>query len=113
MIPLSLDNTLLEAVIRFGSSNEDEVAFIWYPDSCTDMDTAYSLLHMWIMTIYPDIVASYERFDDKDPFQPIILDYVVPLSIADKDLGQLSVVVTYKTCYTDKDGKKMITLSVD
>ena len=52
---------------------------------------------MWIMTTYPDIVASYERDDDADAFQPITLDYDVPTSAAEKEVSKLSAVVTYKT----------------
>lgn len=100
---LSLDNTLPVAVIRFGSSDKDEVAITCYLDSCTAINTVNSLLHMWIMTAHPNIVASRERFDDKDSFQLIRLDCTVPSSIDDKNSRKFSAVVTYMKRYTDKE----------
>ena len=96
-ISLSLNNKLLSAVIRFGTSEESEIAFSCHLDSCAAMNTENSLLHMWIMTIYPEIVASCERYDDDKLFQTITLDYVYPLSAADKDASKLFAVVSYKT----------------
>ena len=63
---------------------------------------------MWIMTTYPEIVASYERYDDDKPFQPITLDCIVPSSAAEKDSSKLSAVVTYKTRYTDVEGDMVL-----
>ena len=54
------------------------------------------------MTVHPNIVASYERFDDKDSFQLITLDCTVPSSIDDKNSRKFSAVVTYMKRYTDK-----------
>ena len=61
------------------------------------MNTENFLLHMWIMTIYPEIVASCERYDDDKPFQTITLDCAYPSSAADKDASKLFAVVAYKT----------------
>ena len=74
------------------------------------MNTANELLHMWIMTTYPEIVLKYERYDDVVAFQPITLDCAIPTSNAEKDKGKLSSVVTYKTRYHKEDGT-MMTLS--
>ena len=73
------------------------------------MSTANSLLHMWIMTTYPDIVLSYEKFDDDQPFKPIQLDCAVPSLLVDKEANKLTAMATYKTSYTDSNGK-MITI---
>ena len=67
---VSLDNALPAAVIRFGSLDDTEVVFLCHLDSYAAINTANSLLHMWSMTTYPDIVLSYERFDDDQPFKP-------------------------------------------
>ena len=42
-IPLSLDNNLLSTVIRFGSSESDEIVFSCHLDSCAAMNTGNSL----------------------------------------------------------------------
>ena len=55
------------------------------------------------MTTYPEIVASYEHYDDDTPFQPITLDCAVPSSTAEKDASKLPAVVTYKTRYTSTE----------
>ena len=65
---------------------------------------------MRIITTYPDIVASYEWYDNTDNFQPITLDCAVPTLVAKKEASKLSAVVTYKTRYQDED-EKMTTLS--
>ena len=109
-MPLSIDNDLPSTVLRFGSSDKNEIAFAVHCDSCAAMNTANELLHMWIMTTYPEIVLKYERYDDVVAFQPITLDCAIPTSNAEKDKGKLSSVVTYKTRYHKEDGT-MMTLS--
>ena len=109
-MPLSLDNNLPAATLRFGKNNDNEVAFSCHLDSCAAMNTGNKLLHMWIMTTYPDIVVSYEQYNDENPFRPITLDCAVPTSAAEKEASKLSAVVTYMTRYTDDNGKP-ITLS--
>ena len=69
------------------------------------MNTGSLLLHMWIITTYPDIVLSYEQYNDANSFQPITLDCAIPASEVEKESGKLSAVITYKTRYCDKDGK--------
>ena len=72
------------------------------------MNTRNSLLRMWMMTTYPEIAASYKRYDDDKPFQPITLDCAVPSLAAEKDTSKLPVVVTYKTRYTDVKGDMVL-----
>lgn len=109
-MPLSVDNGLPSTVLRFGSSDENEISFAVHCDSCAAMNTANELLHVWIMTTYLEIVQKYERYDDVAAFQPIILDCAIPTSDAEKSKGKLSSVFTYKTRYNKKDGI-MMTLS--
>ena len=45
-MPLSLDNNLPEAVLRFGSTTDDEIPFSCHLDSCAGMNTGNLLLHM-------------------------------------------------------------------
>ena len=106
-MPLSLDNDLPAAVFSFGTSIDNEVEFSCHMDSCAAMNTANLLLHQWIMTTYPDIVDSYEHFNDDNPFQPIELDCAVPNSDSKQNRNKLTAVVTYKTRYCNLDGKPM------
>ena len=69
-----LDNDLPATVLRFGASNDNGIVCSCHLDSCTAMNTGNTLLYMWIMIKYPDIVISYERYDDSYVFQPITLD---------------------------------------
>ena len=80
---LPLDNNLPSKVIQFGSSDDNEIAFSCHLDSCTATNTGNSLLHTWIMTTYPDIVASYEAYGDIDVFQPVTLDSAAYFSAAE------------------------------
>ena len=106
-MPLSLDNCLPAAVIRFGTSSENEIPFACHLDSCAAMNTGSLHLHQWIMTKYPHLVEKYEQFDDANPFRPITLDCAVPQSEAEKTTGKLTAVVTYRTRYVDKVGKNL------
>ena len=103
-----LDNNLPSTVIRFGSSDNNDIVFSCHLDSCAAMNTGNSLLHMWIMTTYPEIIASYERYDDDEPFQHITLDCAVPSSAVENDTSNFFAVVTYKTRYTDVNGDMML-----
>ena len=62
------------------------------------------------MITYPEIIASYGRYADDEPFQHITLDCVVPSSAAEKDASKLSKVVTYKTIYTDVNRNMVLSL---
>lgn len=109
-IPLSVENDLPAVNIRFGSTDGNDIVFACHLDSYTAMNTANSLLYMWIMTTYPDIVISYEQFNDNEGFQPITLDCAIPSSEQEKDDSKLSAAVTYKMRCVDATGK-MIALS--
>ena len=109
-MPLALDNGLPAAVLRFGTSVENEIPFSCHLDSYTAMNTGSLYLHQWIMTRHPHLVEKYEQFDDAHPFRSIMLDCIVPQSKAEKTTGKLTTVVTYKTWYVDNDGN-ILTLS--
>ena len=106
-MPLALDNGLPAAVLRFGTSVEDEIPFSCHLDSCAAMNTGNLHLHQWIITQHPHLVESYEQYDDEHPFRPITLDCAVPQSEAEKTTGKLTAVVKYKTRYVDKDNNPL------
>ena len=64
-----------------------------------------TVLHQWVITNHPHIVASYEEFNDANPFTPLKLDCAVPTLDGDDDLsGKLTAVVEYRTRYTLPNG---------
>ena len=62
-----LDNGLPAVIYRFGKSDDQEVPFSCHLESCAAMNTYSLLLHVWIITSYPEIVHSYEQYDDDTP----------------------------------------------
>lgn len=93
---LSLDNNLPSTVLRFGSNDENEVAFSVHYDRYASMNTANELLHIWIITLYPEIVVSYELYDDANSFHTITLDCDVSTSNSLKEVENLIAVIVYK-----------------
>ena len=103
-MPLDLDNGLPAIEVRFGSNTNDETCFLCHVDSCAAMNTGNLLMHEWIMTTYPGIVCSYEKFDDENPFEPLSLACAVSIEDLTATYGQLTSVVTYHTQYRDEKG---------
>ena len=102
---LLLGECLRVAIIRLGSSSDDEVAFMCHFDSYAVMNTANLTLYQWIITTYPAIVESYEQLYDSNPFHQIGLDCAVLSANASDIADHLSTVVIYKTQYTNTDNK--------
>jgi hypothetical protein len=103
-MPLDLDNGLPSIEMRFGLDSASETCFACHVDSCAAMNTGNKLVHEWIMTTFPEIVCSYEQFDDENPFEPLRLACAVTIEDITATYGQLSGVVTYHTQYKDKHG---------
>lgn len=60
----------------------------------------------------PNIVASFERFDDSNPFEPIKLGGAIrhPDDYNESMHGQLTAIIRYKTPYFDNDGSPICIL---
>ena len=60
----------------------------------------------------PGIVASFERFDDSNPFEPIKLGGAIrhPDDYNESMHGQLTAIIRYKTPYFDNDGSPICIL---
>ena len=106
-MPLSSDNGLPSAVFRFGSTDKNEIPISCHIDSSAAMNIANLLIHMWIITISPEIVHIYEHHSDVNPFQPILLYCAIPTADAALDKNKLTAVITYYTRYVDCDGNKL------
>ena len=106
-MPLDLDNGLPAIELRFGSNANNETCFLCHVDSCAAMNTGNETVHKWIMTTYPEIVCSFEQFDDENPFEPLSLACAVSIEEITASYGRLTSVVTYHTQYNDKNGVNM------
>ena len=103
-MPLDLDNGLPAIEMRFGTTDIDELCFLCHIDSCAAMNTGNLRVHKYIMTEHPEIVCSYEQFDDENPFEPLSLACAVSMENITATYGKLTSVVTYHTQYKDKNG---------
>jgi hypothetical protein len=61
------------------------------------------LFHQWVISTYPDLVHSFEQFDDANPFEAIKLLGAVqdPASFDEEAHGRLTAMVRYRMPYTD------------
>ena len=91
----------------FGTSDTNEEKLCNHVDSCAVMNVGNIKLHQWIITINPDIVDIYIKFDDENPFDPIRLN--CDLGEENKNLkGMLTSLVTQITRYKDNNKKPQL-----
>ncbi len=108
-MPLDLDNGLPGILVRFGSTDEEEISFTCLVDTCAAMNTGNLKVHQWIMTQYPSLVAEYVQYDDENPFEPLKLECAVKdIPTENDDSSKLTAIVRYWTRYTEPDGKRAI-----
>lgn len=103
-MPLRVDNGLPHLRLLLGAFADATLSVLF--DSGAALSSGYLPYHLWIMREYPDIVASFERFDDTNPFEPIKLGGAIrhPDDYNESLHGQLTAVIRYKTPYVDNDG---------
>ena len=110
-MPIDIDNGLPAVAMRFGDTDEGEVAFRVSIDSCAGLNIGNLKIHQWVATTYPHIVKKWVEFDDKDQFEPLALNCALKdLDNKDSTTGKLTALVTYLTRYTTIDNQP-ITLS--
>ena len=96
------------------TSEADEVIFFTHADLCAAMKVCNLVLRKWIVTTKPEIVHNYIKFNDKNPFDPILLNCALlqdtnapfPYNLA----RNLTGLVTYKTIHVD-DNDRSVSLS--
>ena len=71
---LSVSNGLPAAKFRLGDCDAQEVPYRIHLDLYASINTGNLLVHQWLVMKYPDIIYSYEIFDDANPFRTIIFD---------------------------------------
>jgi hypothetical protein len=103
-MPIRVDNGLPHIRLSLGSSDDTALSVLF--DSGAALSSGYLPYHLWIMRENPDLVASFERFDDANPFEPIKLGGAIrhPDDYNESVHGQLTAIVRYKTPYVDHDG---------
>ena len=108
-MPLDIDNGLPGILLRLGTDNQSDTCFLCHIDSCAAMNTGNLLLHQFIITTHPSIVAEYIQYDDSEPFDPIQLQCAVnELDKITEEHGKLTAIVRYRTPYTYADGKPVL-----
>lgn len=104
-MPLDLDNGLPGVLLRLGLAEGENVCFMCHVDSCAAMNTGNLLLHQYVITQHPHLVAEYVQYDDSHPFEPIQLQCAVDdATRSSTEHGRLTAIVRYHTPYTDKHG---------
>ena len=107
-MPIDVDNGLPGIELWFGSDSASEVAFICHMDTCAAMNTGNLLVHQWLMTTYPHIVAEYIQYDDIKPFEPLQLHCAInDLEKMESLHGKLTAVVRYRLRHT-QNGKPAV-----
>ena len=108
-MPLDIDNGLPGILLRLGADDKSDTCFLCHIDSCAAMNTGNLLLHQFIITNHPNIVAEYIQYDDSEPFDPIQLQCAVnDLDKITNDHGKLTAIVRYRTPYTYANGKPVL-----
>jgi hypothetical protein len=102
-IPIRVDNGLLHIRLRLGPSDDTALSVLF--DSGAALSSGYLSYHLWIMREHPNLVTSFERFDDANPFKPIKLGGAIrhPDDYNESLHGQLTAIIRYKTPYIDTD----------
>ena len=108
-MPLDLDNGLPGILVRVGLEQDSDMCFMCHVDSCAAMNTGNLLLHQYLITQHPHLVAEYIQYDDSHPFEPIQLQCAVDDNATDlADQNKLTAIVRYHTPYTDAEGKPVL-----
>ena len=76
-MPLDINNGLPKIHIKFITSYINEANFCTHIYSCAGINFGNIRLHQWIITTNPDIVESYIKFDDENPFNPVRLNFAL------------------------------------
>jgi hypothetical protein len=103
-MPIRVDNGLPHIHISLGISSDASLSIIF--DSGAAPSSGYLPYHLWVMRERPDLVASFEQFDDANPFEPIKLGGAIsqPDDYNELEHGTLTAIIRYHTPYADHKG---------
>jgi hypothetical protein len=103
-MPIRVDNGLPHIHISLGISSDAKLSVLF--DSGAALSSGYLQYHLWVMRERPDLVASFEQFDDANPFEPIKLGGAIrqPDEYTESEHGKLTAIIRYHTPYADHEG---------
>lgn len=104
-MPIRIDNGLPHITFALGpASNRVNLSVLF--DSGAALSSGYLPYHLQIMRENPNVVASYEQFDDSNPFEPIKLGGAIrhPDDYDATIHGQLTAIIRYRTGCFCHDG---------
>ena len=111
-MPIDSNNELPHIKFPLGDTNGFASITVLY-DTGAALNTGSLMYHQNIMEKHPHLVASYDKFDGDNPFDPIKLcDAISDPSAYDEDThGSLLAVFTYKTPFVNTITNKAISIS--
>ena len=109
-MPVSVNNSLPSFNLRLGQHAGGCVDLGTLFDSCAAVSSGYKLFHWYLMSEYPEVVHSYEEFNDANPFEPIKLAGAIrdPANLTADICGELTAVIHYFTPFYCSDGSPCV-----
>jgi hypothetical protein len=103
--PIRINNLMPAITFDLGPSPASAVSLVCLYDTCAAVCSGNLLFHQWVITSHPDLVHSFEQFDDSNPFEAIKLVGALkdPADFDVDTYGQLTAVVRYHLPYSDLD----------
>jgi hypothetical protein len=102
-MPIHVNNGLPHICLSLGASSNTGLSVLF--DSSAALSSSYLPYHLWTMHKHPDLVVSFECFDDANPFELIKLGGAIchPNNYNKLVHGQLTPIIRYKMSYMDLD----------
>jgi hypothetical protein len=99
--PIRIDNLMPAITLDLGVPPDPSVSLVCLYDTCAAVCSGNLLFHQWVITTFPELVHSYEQFDDSNPFEAIKLVGALkdPAEFDVASHGQLTAVVRYHLPY--------------
>ena len=107
-IPLDVANFLPGIELWFGTYVNHKIRCMCHMDTRTAMNTGNLLVHQWLITTNPSLIAEYIQFDYARPFEPLQFRCTVKDLVKTKSMhGKLTVIVRHWLRY-EHGGKKVL-----
>jgi hypothetical protein len=108
--PIRINNKMPAIAFDLGTTTDGAVALVCLYDTCAAVCSGNLFFHQWVITTYPQLVHSFETFDDANPFEVIKLVGAIkdPASFNEEMHGQLTAVICYHLPYLDTDSNPTV-----
>jgi hypothetical protein len=99
--PIRINNLMPAITFDLGTPPDPSISLVCLYDTCAAVCSGNLLFHQWVITTYPELVHSFEQFDDSNPFEAIKLVGALkdPAEFDVATHGQLTAVVRYHLPY--------------